>query len=66
MVKVVGQDKKKAKRVTCGNCGAILEYYEKDVKVAKYTCMGDSSGHHYVECPNCPGTWAARIPGTSW
>ena len=66
MVKIVGQDTKKAKRVTCNSCGAILEYYEKDVKVAEYTCMGENSGCRYVDCPNCPGAGAARIPGTSW
>lgn len=66
MIKIVGYDDTKKKRVTCGNCAAILEYVEKDVKIAKYTCMGDPSGHHYVECPNCPDTWAARIPGSSW
>lgn len=66
MVKIVGQSIEIAKHVTCGNCGAILEYYKKEVQRAEYTCMGDPSGHLYVPCPNCPGTWAARIPGSSW
>jgi hypothetical protein len=68
MVKIVGYDTRPniLKRVTCGNCGAILEYYQKDVKEARYSCMGDSSGHDYVPCPNCPDTWAAKISETSY
>lgn len=66
MVEIVGYSKKVRKRVTCGRCGAVLEYTPSEVKKARYTCMGDSSGHDYVECPNCPGYWAARIPGTSY
>lgn len=66
MVRIVGYDNEAFKQVTCQNCGAILEHSQKEVKVAKYTIMGDPSGHQYVECPNCPDTWAAKIPNTSW
>lgn len=68
MAKVVGFSKevKKKLRVTCRDCGAIIEYIRSEVKVARYTCMGDPSGHEYVTCPNCPNGGDARIPGTSW
>jgi hypothetical protein len=32
MVKVVGYDSTIAKRITCGNCGAINEYLPTDVR----------------------------------
>ena len=32
MIKVIGNDPKVAKQVTCRNCGAILEYMPCDVK----------------------------------
>jgi RNase P subunit RPR2 len=66
MVKIVGRDEKSVKRVTCQSCAAILEYTDLEVRIAKYSCMGESSGHHYVPCPNCPGLIEARIKGTSW
>jgi RNase P subunit RPR2 len=66
VVKVVGRDPKQVKRVTCRDCAAILEYTESEVKVARYSCMGDPSGHKYVDCPNCSDGGDARIPGTSW
>lgn len=64
MAKVIGFDQSKQKRVTCSGCSAIVEYVENEVKVARYSCMGDPSGHKYVPCPNCGDE--ARIPGTSW
>lgn len=66
-VSIIGKDKKRLKRVTCDRCLSILEYTDADVKQAKYTCMGDTSGHDYVPCPECgPDYWAARIKGTSY
>jgi RNase P subunit RPR2 len=66
MVKIVGRDEKHVKRVTCQSCAAILEYTQAEVQTSRYTIMGESSGHEYVPCPNCPGLTAARIKGTSW
>ena len=34
MIKIVGQDYTVAKRVTCKNCGAILEYTKSDLRDA--------------------------------
>ena len=66
MVTIVGYDAQYKKKVICRSCSAILEYTEKEVQEARYTCMGDPSGHKYVPCPNCPGKCEARIPNTSW
>ncbi len=52
-VKKVGHDKKKAKHVTCNNCGAKLEYYPKDVKRQSVSCMGESEVVSWVACPDC-------------
>ncbi|MGB3042515.1 MAG: hypothetical protein WBB98_04955 [Xanthobacteraceae bacterium] len=64
MAVVIGFDPAKKKIVSCSGGGAIIEYVSNEVKEARYTCMGDPSGHKYVTCPNCGGD--ARIPGTSW
>lgn len=64
MVTVVGKDTTRVKRVTCDSCASILEYFETELKTARYTVMGDDSGYKYVSCPTCGGD--ARIPGTSW
>lgn len=63
-MKIVGFNKKKKKRVTCEECAAIVEYVENEVKKATYTCMGDPSGHRYIDCPGCKKQIV--IPGTSW
>jgi len=41
------------KRIVCSHCGVTLEYVPNDIKERKYTCMGDPSGHTYVECAQC-------------
>lgn len=65
MAKVHGYDRKKIeKHVTCDQCAAIVSYLPLEVKQARYTCMGDPSGHDYVACPACRNE--IRIPGTSW
>jgi hypothetical protein len=66
MVKIVGRDEAKVKRVTCQSCAAVLEYTDMEIKESRYSCMGESSGHDYVECPNCPGLKKAVIPGSCW
>lgn len=45
MVEIVGKDVSVAKECTCKGCGAILKYYENDVKriVTAY----------YIACPEC-------------
>jgi hypothetical protein len=52
MVKMVGIDKKIAKRVSCRECGAILEYMPNEVKTYRTSCMGETGTAWYVDCPN--------------
>ena len=54
MVQVVGKDNSVVKRVTCRNCGSILEYSAHEVKRRDgkdYT--GGADGCEYIGCPNC-------------
>lgn len=53
-VKKVGQDKKKQRKATCNNCGAILQFYPKDVKTQSFYSFGEYDGsYNYVGCPQC-------------
>lgn len=54
MIKIIGQDASITKRVTCRNCGAILEYTPNDVK-EKTTrdISGSADTEFYIECPQC-------------
>lgn len=51
--KKVGVDRKAIKRVTCKNCGSILEYFPKDVKIKSYSCMGELDTYSCITCPEC-------------
>jgi len=54
MVKIVGREKNVIKRATCKNCGAILEYYPKEVKSYTYKDYGGGSDTvYYIKCPDC-------------
>lgn len=53
-VKKVGTDEKVKRRVTCRNCGSILEYLAIDVRhrtTRDYT--GDSDDYYWIDCPQC-------------
>jgi len=53
-VKKVGQDKTKKRKATCKNCGAKLEFYQKDVKTqALYSMCEFDGSYDYVDCPQC-------------
>ena len=53
MVKKIGQ-KKIGKKVTCEQCGAILEYFPKDVKSqALYSMCEYDCTIYWVDCPEC-------------
>ena len=42
------------KKVTCGNCGATLEYVPNDVKRRDGTdYSGGPDGCEWVDCPSC-------------
>lgn len=54
MIKVVGQDGSVAKRVTCRNCGAILEYTPHDLKEQQTKDItGSADIVFYLKCPQC-------------
>jgi len=53
MVKKIGQDKKKAKRIACKHCGAKLEYYPKDVKSQSFVSMCEMEVVCWIVCPEC-------------
>lgn len=53
-VKKVGQDKNKQRKATCNNCGAVLQFYPKDVKSQALYNMAEYDGsYNYVVCPQC-------------
>lgn len=55
MVKVVGQSDKAAKEVTHSNCGAILEYFPRDVVLlwSGKDYSGGADGAKGFKCPQC-------------
>lgn len=54
MVKVVGEDEKQFKRVTCSNCAAILQYANYEVKSRKAVDVSDCVDIiKWIECPRC-------------
>lgn len=54
MAKVIKIDKAKAKRITHDECGAVIEYFEKEV-VKKWIkdYGGGSDEYSHLTCPNC-------------
>lgn len=52
-VEKVGQDEKQKLRATCARCGAMLEFYDIDVKISSGYSMGELEVRRYVECPQC-------------
>jgi len=55
MAKIIGIDESKAKRITCYDCGAIVEYFPNEVisRVEEEVYGGGSDVYHYLTCPNC-------------
>ena len=54
MIKVVGQANEVAKRVTCRNCGAILEYTPHDLQEQlTKDITGSADIVFYLKCPQC-------------
>ena len=45
-------DPKVVKKVSCGGCGATLEYVPNDVET-HIACCDKDDGFSYVVCPNC-------------
>lgn len=56
-VEKVGQDESKKLKATCENCGAMLEFYRRDVKSQSMHSMGEYDGERrFVVCPECRET----------
>jgi len=54
VAKLIKIDKKKAKRVTHSHCGAVVEYFESEVKSFLHTDYGGGTDTiYYIICPNC-------------
>ena len=54
MIKIVGQDQTKVKRVSCSNCGAMLEYVPNDIKsFIRTDYTGSKDMYTYIKCPTC-------------
>lgn len=48
MIKVIKYGKKR--RVTCGNCNALLEFEQDDINTVN---MGMNEFKQYIRCPSC-------------
>ncbi len=48
MIKVIKYGKKR--RVTCGNCDALLEFEQDDISTVK---TGMNEFEQYIRCPSC-------------
>lgn len=54
MPKLIRIDKKKAKRITHNECGAVIEYFQSEVKSFLHKDYGGGSDTvYYIICPNC-------------
>lgn len=54
MAKVVKIDKSKMKQKTHSECGAVIKYFENEVKSYwKSDYGGGSDLYYYITCPNC-------------
>lgn len=69
MAKIV--EPPKPKRAKCNQCYCVVEYLPEEVKSWSGSCMGDSTGFDYVDCPRetangkrCPGQCV--IKGTEY
>lgn len=52
-IEKVGDDESAKKRVTCKDCGSILQYLPIDIKQGKESHQGDVDYVYYIECPCC-------------
>jgi uncharacterized protein with PIN domain len=53
MVRVVGIDKEKIKKITCNECASKLEFVESEVESRSYSCCGKSESGRFITCPKC-------------
>lgn len=54
MPRLISVDKKKEKKITHKDCGAVIGYYQNEVKeFVHHDYGGGSDLYHYIECPKC-------------
>jgi len=55
MAKVIKIDETVAKRRTCMDCGAVIEYFLNEVesRIEDEPYGGGRDTYHYLTCPNC-------------
>lgn len=53
MAKIIGEDSSAGEVKSCRGCGALVKYFEKDIKTRNGRFMGEDTGEEYVECPRC-------------
>lgn len=58
MAKVIKIDKSKMKQITHSSCGAVIEYFDYEVKrvVEDEPYGGGTDTYNYLQCPNCKYT----------
>jgi len=62
MAKVIGFDEKAKKKITCGECSAIVEYVpHEEQSYVHHDYGGGSDTIHYIICPNCGEQITTRI-----
>ena len=62
-IEKVGDDPESKRRVTCRNCGSVLEYLPIDIEsrtVTDYT--GDSEIVRFIRCPVCKKEVIVKMP----
>ena len=52
-VTIVGEDPAAKKRVTCGECAAVLEYTRMDVRQVNFPDYTGNDFQPAVACPKC-------------
>lgn len=55
MIEVIRYGKKR--RITCGNCGALLEFEQDDIESVQ---TGINEFEQYIRCPACGGNINVR------
>lgn len=53
-IEIIGEDESQSFKTSCPGCGAVLRYFEVDIKEGEesdYT--GDKNTYRYIECPRC-------------
>ena len=54
MARVIRINKAKAKQRTHSDCGAVIEYFESEVKYKSYPDYGGGSDvYGHLNCPHC-------------